>query len=365
MGDYKQGLLDGQAREAPRITGALIVTTILGAAGAAQFGFAIAALNSPEGVIEKDLGLPPNGFPFSMAVAATSIAAIVGANLAGTLADKLGRRLFLVLCNFMFLVGGALCVGSGLLKAQQSAAYALLLVARAIIGLGVGAASAGCPLYLGEIAPSHLKGAYGSVGQFSVTLFIVVAEVLGIWMSTPGLWYWMLGFHAALGALSLLTAPWLLESPRWLVARGRVDEARKILTAIRGYTSDDSADAEIAEIQEASSGGGGGNGGGSMSVLDVLRDPVYRRPTLVACVLQLAQQVRRGRGRVRERSAPPAQTLDGAPALPLTTHHPAAPRLPSPSCSCPASTPSSSSPPPSSLTPGSLTQSSGRCWRAW
>ena len=234
-------------------------------------------------MIESELGLPANGFPFAIAVAASSLAAIVGANVAGGLADRLGRRMFLLLTNALFLVGGGLFILS-----QYQASYAALVVGRVVIGLGVGAASAGCPLYLGEIAPSHLKGAYGSIGQLSVTIFIVLSQVAGIWMSTSGLWGWMMGIHAFLAGASIIAAPILQESPRWLISKGRVDEARKVLLSIRGY-SEDSAEAEIAEVQAASDPADAGKE--SPSVIAVLADPVYRKPTLVACFLQFAQQL--------------------------------------------------------------------------
>lgn len=56
------------------------------------------------------------------------------------------------------------------------------------------------PLYLGEVAPSHLKGAFGSLNQFTVTALILVAQALGLGMSTSALWPWMVAIHAFMGA---------------------------------------------------------------------------------------------------------------------------------------------------------------------
>ena len=166
-----------------------MLTTVLGALGSGQFGWGVGVMNAPQAVIETDLGLPANGTPFSMLVAALSISAVVGAQLAGRALDNWGRRKFLIYTSLLFLIGGGLAFAASLLKGNsQQGAYWILVGARVFLGLGVGASSAGCPLYLGEIAPAHLKGAYGSIAQFSLTIFLLLAEIAGIWMSTSDLW---------------------------------------------------------------------------------------------------------------------------------------------------------------------------------
>jgi hypothetical protein len=124
-------------------------------------------LNAPSGVIQSDLGLAD--WQANLLQAALSIVALFGAQFSGGLLDRAGRRAFLLYTAVLFGLGGALPIGASFLKAASpGAAYGLLLAARMVVGLGVGAASTACPLYLGEIAPSHLKGAYGSIAQFQV-----------------------------------------------------------------------------------------------------------------------------------------------------------------------------------------------------
>ena len=97
-----------------------------------------------------------------------------------------------------------------------------------------------------------------------------------------------LGVQAFLGALSIVTAPWLLESPRWLVAQGEEDEAVKVLLQLRGY-SQAAAEAEMEEIRSTIEQGA--TPAAPPTISEVLRNPLFRTPILVAIVLQIAQQM--------------------------------------------------------------------------
>jgi len=92
---------------------------------------------------------------------------------------------------------------------------------------------------------------------------------------------------AFIGGATFLASPLLRESPRWLVARGRIDEARAVLLAVRGYGLDD-AEVEIDEIRAASAEG---SKVAAPSIMQVLTNRHTRAPVLVACFLQMAQQL--------------------------------------------------------------------------
>ena len=92
--------------------------------------------------------------------------------------------------------------------------------------------------------------------------------------------------QAVLGVVSLVTAPWMIESPRWLVAGGADDEAAKVLMELRGY-SQEAADEEVDSIRASVEAGSSSTAPG---VFAVMSDPAFRTPILVAIALQLAQQ---------------------------------------------------------------------------
>lgn len=121
---------------------------------------------------------------------------------------------------------------------------------------------------------------------FSQVVFILIVQVAGVWMSSSGLlWGSMLGISGAFSVLSILTAPLLLESPKWLIARSRRDDAAKALATLRGCSVEDT-EAELDELEEEA----GSGGGQPMGLSAILADRSLRAPLLVTVVLLVTQQ---------------------------------------------------------------------------
>jgi SP family arabinose:H+ symporter-like MFS transporter len=162
------------------------------------------------------------------------------------------------------------------------------LAARVISGLGIGASSMICPIYIAELAPAGKRGRLGSLFQMGIvagiflTLFIN-AQIQGLgdeaWNAARG-WRWMLAAEVAPAVLLvslLFVAP---ESPRWLLQAGRDDEAREILASVGGP---EHAQAEITAVHEVLRREEGGFG--------ELFGPLARQPLVVAVVLMAVSQL--------------------------------------------------------------------------
>ena len=145
----------------------LTIAMVGGCMGALQYGYNTAALNAPEANIKKALGLSTVGWSLSVAIFA--IGGMLGCALAGMPADRLGRRYFLAINAIPFIIGGLL---------QTFAAnLTMMVIGRFAVGFGSGGATVVVPMYLGEVAPPNLRGAFGTLNQFAIVGGILIAEV--------------------------------------------------------------------------------------------------------------------------------------------------------------------------------------------
>ncbi|MGI4983831.1 MAG: sugar porter family MFS transporter [Janthinobacterium lividum] len=173
-------------------------------------------------------------------VSSMMFGAAVGAIVAGWLSWSLGRKYSLVLGAILFVAGSVVC------------AFAwnpmVLIGGRILLGLAVGIASFTAPLYLSEIAPQSVRGAMISLYQLMITVGILAAFLSNTAFSYNGNWRWMLGVIAFPALVLLMGVMLLPRSPRWLMMRGREDEALRILVSLRSDRA--TAEREIHEIRE-------------------------------------------------------------------------------------------------------------------
>ena len=195
------------------------------------------------------LGGAAGSLALGWAVSSLGWGAMAGNLGTGVLSDRYGRRSVLLLTAVLFL-------GSSLLAATAHS-YASFIIARVLGGLAVGAAILIAPMYIAEIAPADRRGLLVSINQLMIVIGISASFFSNDLILTTGAgsWRWMLGVEAipALLFLALLTT--VPESPRWLLARGRRQEALEVMRAIRGRD----ADGEIEKIQAASAAGRAGS----------------------------------------------------------------------------------------------------------
>lgn len=157
----------------------------------------------------------------------------------GKVSDILGRRPMLIISSVMYFF-------SGLVMLWAPNVY-IVLLSRLLDGIGIALAVTLTPLYISEIAPADIRGQLNTVTQFSCSagMFLAYCMVFSMSLMASPSWRVMLGVISVPAvAYFLLTVFYLPESPRWLVSRGRVDEAKKVLQRIRG-TEDVSGDTKI------------------------------------------------------------------------------------------------------------------------
>lgn len=247
-----------------------------GALGGLLFGFDTGIISGASPLIESNfnLGTEQTGFIVSSVLIGSS----VGALSIGSLSDRFGRKRLLVLASILFLIG------SGLSMFAQG--FVSMVIARIILGFAVGSASALTPAYLAELADAPHRGSLGTMFQLMITLGILLAYVSNLGFLHHNLlglrdWRWMLG-SALIPALMLFVGSIILpESPRYLVEKGRIDEARDVLHELRAKTDED-PDKELAGIQEVANQPKGG-----LKELFTFARPAV----IVAILLMLLQQL--------------------------------------------------------------------------
>ncbi|KAF2223640.1 general substrate transporter, partial [Elsinoe ampelina] len=233
------------------------------------------------GIISSTLLHLGSSFPLStwdksLITSCTSLSALLASPLAAPLADTLGRkRVILASCVLFVLGAGTQAVAQGV---------AGMVVGRSIVGLAVGGASATVPVYVSEIAPAESRGRLVTVQSLFITGGQVVAYLVG-WGTGPH-WRWAVGMGALPALVQGVLMGGLVESPRFLVMRGREEEAGRVLGGLQGVEDVGEVVGRIKqEVREI------GKGGWRNAMKELLRVGGNRRALTIACGLQGLQQL--------------------------------------------------------------------------
>ncbi len=208
--------------------------SVAAAVGGFLFGFDSSVINGAVDSISRDFAL--NDVITGFVVAIALLGCAVGAIIAGSLSDRWGRLRVMFLGAIMFFVSS---IGAGLAFAAWD-----LALWRVIGGLGIGIASVVAPAYIAEIAPRQIRGGLASLQQLAITIGIfaallsdaLLANSAGgadnvLWFGLEA-WRWMFIVGAVPAAVYGILAFTLPESPRFLIAKGRIDEAREIFARL-------------------------------------------------------------------------------------------------------------------------------------
>lgn len=219
----------------------VIKCTAAAALGGLLFGFDTAVIAGLTKALSEVYGLTASSLGFTVAIALWGT--IAGAAAAGWAGDRFGRRDSLRALALLFVVSS---LGCGLAWTWTS-----FLAFRFVAGIAIGAASVLGPMYIAEVAPARWRGRMVVSFQLNIVLGMVVAYFSNFVIGTLGLgtdeWRWKIGISAAPALLFLLMLLGVPRSPRWLVSKGRIAEARDVLIQTAGPAAPD----ELADIERS------------------------------------------------------------------------------------------------------------------
>lgn len=217
--------------------------TIISALGGLLFGYDWVVIGGAKPFYERFFDIANSSFMQGWAMSSALIGCLLGAILSGVIADRLGRKLSLIVAAVLFTVSA---FGTGAVNH-----FNLFIIYRLIGGLGIGLASAISPMYIAEIAPAKFRGMLVSVNQLTIVVGMLLAqttnfliadsiaasatdlEILNSWNGQMG-WRWMFWAEVVPASLFFILAFFIPESPRYLVKAGITEKAKAILVRIGG-----------------------------------------------------------------------------------------------------------------------------------
>jgi sugar porter (SP) family MFS transporter len=278
-------------RKADYNLGYVSLISFVAAMGGLLFGYDWVVIGGAKPFFEPYFHIQNDPSASGWANSCALIGCLVGALAAGALSDRFGRKRLLIFSALLFLVTS---LGNAL--AQD---FDVFIGWRILGGVAIGLASNLSPMYIAEIAPAQMRGRLVSINQLTIVIGVLAAQVINwslgrhlpvdatdefIGASWYGqtCWRWMFALTAVPSALFFLGMFMVPESPRWLVRRGRGEQARDILARIGGA---DYAEAEVRDVQATLSSAEMGR----VRFADLL-DPKMRKMLVLGVVLAVFQQ---------------------------------------------------------------------------
>lgn len=245
--------------------------------GGLLFGYDTGMISGAQVFIEHDFHVSASGI--GLVVSAVTLGALVGALVSSGLTVRWSRRALIVLSSVVFIVGAVL--------AAAAPGVEVLIGARFVIGLGIGVASTVVPLYIAEIVPVRSRGSMVALFQLAITAGILLAYLINATFADDGEWRAVFALACAPALLLLLGMLLLPESPRWLVTRGRLDEARRVLDEVRD-PEDPETEHELEQIVALVEADRGRR---RQSLAQLVADPLARTILVVGVGLGVFQQI--------------------------------------------------------------------------
>ena len=230
-----------------------IRVALIVALGGFLMGFDASVISGVVGFIGPEFELTK--IQVGWAVASLTLTSTLAMMTAGPISDRFGRRPVLRVAAVLFTLSA--------IASAVAPDYLTLIIARMVGGFGVGAALIIAPMYIAEIAPADIRGRMVSFNQLNIVIGISVAYFSNFLILSLGqsdlawaqslrmgdwTWRWMLGVEAIPAIFYFFALFSVPESPRWLLMRGKAEEALQILTRVSGRAQ---AEADLGAVQES------------------------------------------------------------------------------------------------------------------
>jgi len=221
-----------------KINSYLAKGTAVASLGGLLFGFDTAVISGTTSTLRETYQLSPG--LLGVTVASALWGTILGAMLAGIPGERFGRRDSLRVMAILYLISAVGCASAW--------NWYVLVVFRIIGGVGIGGSSVLGPMYIAEISPAKLRGRLVGFFQFNIVFGILVAYFSNYLIALQHFgvaeWRWELGVTAIPAALFFVMLFRIPRSPRWLVKKNRIEEARSVLR----LTGEENFEEELQDI---------------------------------------------------------------------------------------------------------------------
>jgi sugar porter (SP) family MFS transporter len=223
--------------------------TLLATLGGFLFGYDTSNIGSALNFVPYHL----HGLALGYLVSGASLGAAAGAILAGPAADRFGRKTLLVVDAGIYAAGAIL--------SAVTWHAAVLLTARTLIGVAIGADSAIATAYIAEYAPKNRRGSLTMLQQWMITVGILIAYIIALiifaaWPNSAATvgWRLVLGLGAVPALVGLVLRTQMPESPRWLLRHGRYEEVQKAMATLGTQASMDDVRRAAQVVEQVEKG---------------------------------------------------------------------------------------------------------------
>ncbi|KAM3871199.1 solute carrier family 2, facilitated glucose transporter member 1 [Diretmus argenteus] len=282
------------ASKESHMTSVLLTSILAAVLGSLQIGYHTGNVNAPAKIIEQffnttwrarhNQSMPDHSLTFlwSLSVSIKDFGALLGSLGVKWLADAYGRRNSILIVNCVSVVGACLMFSS-----KASGSFEVLIVGRLVFGLFCGLVMSLNPLYIQEVSPTNLRGAFATLNQVSFASGILVGMVVGLEtvLGTEHYWALMLSLSLIPALIQFLVLPLCPESPRYLlINRGKESEAEAALLRLRG--NPDKVFTELEEMKEEAAHTQTG-----VTVHEFFKKRSYRQPIIIVLIINMGSQL--------------------------------------------------------------------------